>query len=140
MYQQAHRLSEMQRLGGADDYLDLAVLQARSYLAAMNVLALVERRNAWFADVLPESAANERDDKTADGGMRQVRGKRKLSSYIPAEHWQPGAKELQIVQLDDIRREYRLVLARLELVQQYPELANSSEYELCILTSHCAFF
>lgn len=136
MYQQAHRLGELQRhangkaLASDDSFLDLAVQQARSYLTAINALSLLDANNAWFADALGASAMPDDDDEklvsTASRPHASSSSAKKLSSYIPSHHWQAGSKEIRIVQQGDVRREYRLVLARLELVQMYPELASAT--------------
>lgn len=114
MYQQAHRLFEQQRRidhrehsASLDAYVALSIQQARSYLAATNSLALLSPADAWFAD----AGASEQDA---------------TPQYIPAQHWQPeSSNAIRIVQQADVKREYALVLARLELVQMYPELARS---------------
>lgn len=51
MYKQARRLGE----GSSSkvNAFELAAMQARSYLAAINALTLVDKRNAWIA--LPTS-------------------------------------------------------------------------------------
>ncbi|CAO1614418.1 unnamed protein product [Parajaminaea phylloscopi] len=146
MYQQAHKLADLHHRIAApsmavrskgsslafetvDRFVELSVLQARSLLAAINALALLDVDNAWFADAVTASTGNTAslaDDEESRGlGQTRVCGSKKLSSYIPAQHWQSGSKEIRIVQQDDIRHEYRLVLARLEVVQLYPELANA---------------
>jgi nuclear pore complex protein Nup160 len=119
MYQQAHRLADAhQSVAGVravETYLELAVAQARSYLAAINALSLLASKDAWFANAVINKAS---DAEAAHHGSTP------LSSFIPSQHWQPDSKELRIVRADDVRREYQLVLARLELVQLYPELAS----------------
>lgn len=119
MYQHAHSLEALQRrLGTAsDDFAELAVHQARSYLAAINALALIDPRNAWFANSVPPS-------KEAAHARRNG-GKGALGAYLPADMFQPGADEVRIVRLDDLRREYTLVLAHLELLQIYPEFMRA---------------
>lgn len=138
MYQQAHRLGELQRIANGtsaasvyDNFLDLAVQQARSYLTAINALSLLDANNAWFADALNTGAMREYEEEnlapaTMSARLHPSSSAKKLSSYIPSSHWQAGSKEIRIVQQDDVRREYRLVLSRLELVQMYPELASAT--------------
>lgn len=119
MYQQAHRLAEAHHssagVRAVESYLELAVAQARSYLAAINALSLLASKDAWFANAVINKVSN------ADAAHH---GSTPLSRFIPSQHWQPDSKELRIVRADDVRREYQLVLARLELVQLYPELAS----------------
>lgn len=147
MYQQAHRLADLYRQGGlntstssggrgmtsaVDRYVELSVQQARSYLAAMNALALLDAKDAWFADAVSAEPSSENHNDQAEllkphsVAKTKATTARKLSSYIPSQHWQQGSKEIRIIQQHDLRREYRLVLARLELVQLYPELASAS--------------
>jgi nuclear pore complex protein Nup160 len=47
MYLQARRLAET-TAKGVSGY-ELAAMQARSFLAAINAMALVEKRNAWMS-------------------------------------------------------------------------------------------
>ncbi|PWN18877.1 hypothetical protein BCV69DRAFT_52215 [Microstroma glucosiphilum] len=119
MYQQAHRLADAHHsvagVRAVESYLKLAVAQARSYLAAINALSLLASKDAWFANAVINKASN---------GEAGHHGSAPLSNFVPVQHWQPDSKELGIVRADDVRREYHLVLARLELVQLYPELAS----------------
>lgn len=119
MYQQAHRLADLHRhqvdkvvrpipsLAAAEEYVAIAIQQARSYLASINALSMLSEQDAWFAH------ASAEDDPST------------LRQYIPQQHWQPDSNGIRIVQHKDVNREYALVLARLELVQLYPELATT---------------
>ncbi|PWN52428.1 hypothetical protein IE53DRAFT_367230 [Violaceomyces palustris] len=142
MYQHAHRLAEFHNYGvrsgssrvgssAADEYLDLAVKQAQSYLASINALSLVKPANAWFADAADSPSSQDvypsfSDADASDSSARRPTGKGRLTNYIPDSQFQAGAREIKIVRLEDVRKEYRLVLARLELVGRYPELANAT--------------
>ncbi|WFD30170.1 hypothetical protein MSPP1_001187 [Malassezia sp. CBS 17886] len=98
----------------------LAVRQAQSYLASINALALLPRSHAWFAHALAEEGGG-----FAAAAAAPVPAPKALPGGVT--HHLPGAAHaLAIVQLADVRREYAELLARLELVRLYPELANPS--------------
>lgn len=112
MYQHGRRLAEIPCRPG--EFGELATLQARAYLGAVNALSLVNPDNAWV--VLPvtvDSAAN-------------VRKRRRLTTYIPESEFKNESKTLEIVRLEDIRHDYTLVLARLQLAQEFPELTHAN--------------
>lgn len=52
MYQHGQRLADIVDLRGPD-YVDAMARQAKSYLAAINALSLVDQRNAWIQYVIP---------------------------------------------------------------------------------------
>lgn len=52
MYQHGQRLADIVDLRGPD-FLDAMALQAKSYLAAINALSLVDQRNAWVQYAIP---------------------------------------------------------------------------------------
>lgn len=112
MYQHGRRLAELPCR--PSEFGELATLQARAYLAAVNALSLVNPDNAWVVlPVTPESTAN-------------IRKRRKLTSFIPESEFNNESKTLEIVRLNDIRNDYTLVLARLQLAQQFPELTHAN--------------
>lgn len=49
MYLQGRRLGESLVTGSKLPPLELSAMQARSYLAAINALSLVDKRNAWVS-------------------------------------------------------------------------------------------
>lgn len=142
MYQHAERLGELHRtISLGSDGIDLmerfmvvAVEQAQSYLASINALTMLKHENAWFAH-----AANPDEPRFEDGAeslfapTSSIRaggaaGKQtsSLTRYIPASAYSQRVQEIQVVSVDDVRREYTLALARLELVTRYPDLAYST--------------
>ncbi|KDN43797.1 hypothetical protein K437DRAFT_257384, partial [Tilletiaria anomala UBC 951] len=145
MYQQSHQLASLQRMGyrvavraqeaGYEQFEDIASVQARSFLAAMNVLNLVHPRDAWFANVLPvdgngaDADAREQGEQQEYGIFGDIARQKaaltpsRTTHYIPTEEFTEGTKNIEIVRLDDIKREYQLLLARLELSRGYAELA-----------------
>jgi nuclear pore complex protein Nup160 len=145
MYQQSHQLAELQRMGyhiavnkGSDyeEFVDIASVQARSFLAAMNVLNLVDKQDAWFPYAHPTAggAVDEQDEMQMSQEHQQesifndiARQKRaytkcRTTHYIPSSEFAPECKEIEILELDDIKREYQLLLARLDLAKGYTEL------------------
>lgn len=118
MYQHARRLHHAAlALSAADVHAarSVLVLEAQSYLAAINALALLTPTHAWFAHALRDEAPASGVGGALQGGVTQ---------YIPSERLDAHAQPLTIVQLADVRREYNELLARLELMRLYPELAN----------------
>lgn len=110
MYQLARRLHHAALAASATDVQAsraIAVLEAQSYLAAINALALLPATHAWFAHAADEPQAH-------DGHV---------TSYLPSDVG-VHAHALAVVQLADVRRTYNALLARLELMRLYPELAN----------------
>ncbi|CAO1635930.1 unnamed protein product [Jaminaea pallidilutea] len=139
MYQQGRRLNDIHLRGtvlarpnaaSLDLFVEVSVQQARAYVAALNALSLLDGKDAWFADAVATTSSYDPDEsdrvvQTASQSVaREAGNDRQLTSHIPPQHWQSGSKTFQIVRPDDVRREYHLVLARLELVQAYPDLVN----------------
>ncbi|KAK4684665.1 hypothetical protein P7C73_g5499, partial [Tremellales sp. Uapishka_1] len=108
MYLQGRRLAE-----GHSSKLpvfETSAMQARSYLAAINALALVDKRNAWVS--VPPTAHRT--------NMRVKR--RKVSTYIPETEFTQDKRAVDIVSLADIEMEYTLVLSQLRLSAQIQDL------------------
>lgn len=132
MFLQARRLGAASNQRGQD--FELATLQARSYLAAINALSLVDKRNAWVA--VPAHAAGhpakvsfsllpiDRADKMQDAKRRRV------SSYIPEEEFAADRKPIDIVTIGDIEAEYTLVLSQLRLASQSTQGVSLSPEEV----------
>ncbi len=139
MYQHAERMGELHRaasagLDGTDPlerFMVVAVEQAQSYLAAINALTMLKHENAWFAHAAdPEDSAVGSDSLfDAAASVRTGAGSKQMSSltrYIPASAYSQRVREIRVVSVEDVRREYTLALARLELVKRYPDLAYST--------------
>ncbi|WRT67678.1 uncharacterized protein IL334_004650 [Kwoniella shivajii] len=108
MYLQGRRFSE-----GSSSKIpafELSAMQARSYLAAINALSLVEKRNAWVSVPGAPSKA-----------LRGIK-RRKVSSYIPEEKFTKEKRPVDIISLADIEMEYTLVLSQLKLSSHIPNL------------------
>ncbi|GAA5940387.1 uncharacterized protein JCM15063_002619 [Sporobolomyces koalae] len=112
MYQQARRIGEIALRGGS--FRDLATVQCQSYLAAANALSLVKQEHAWVAIV-------------ADDNLERGNKRRKINYHIPDDEYDPNAsRPLEMRRLVDIRREYTVALARLQLSAEFPELERTS--------------
>lgn len=120
MYERARRLGEEAvaglGAGGAGEgglqgeFVQVANVQARCYLAAINSLELVDPSHSW---VLLSAS-------TEEGEVGRKR--RKLTVHIPESKFNPDCKDFEVVQLSDMRQEHALVSARIELLRHYPEL------------------
>ncbi|GAA5831797.1 hypothetical protein JCM11251_003887 [Rhodosporidiobolus azoricus] len=117
MYQQGRRLGELslRNLNGGASFRAIATLQCQSYLAATNALSLVKREHAWVAVVL--------GDEEGRGHKR-----RKITYHIPEEEFDPAvaSRPLEVLELADIRGEYTIALARLQLADEFPELERTN--------------
>lgn len=117
MFLQARRLGAASSQRGQD--FELATLQARSYLAAINALSLVDKRNAWVA--VPAHAAGHpakvslSQQQSVGADKTQDAKRRRVSSYIPEEDFASDRKPIDIVTIGDIEQEYTLVLSQLRL-------------------------
>ncbi|WVW84551.1 hypothetical protein I302_106585 [Kwoniella bestiolae CBS 10118] len=108
MYLQGRRFAE-----GSNSKIpafELSAMQARSYLAAINALTLVERRNAWVSVPGVPSKA-----------LRGIK-RRKVSNFIPEEEFTKEKRPVDIISLADIEMEYTLVLSQLRLSSHIPDL------------------
>jgi nuclear pore complex protein Nup160 len=107
---------------------ELAAMQARSYLVAINALALVDKRNAWVSVPARGTKVSGGHQSAWRYLMIQQSNKRKrTTSCIPEEEFSKGRQAIDIVTLDDIRAEYSLVLSKLQLSSQIQELAEHGE-------------
>ncbi|GAA5955260.1 hypothetical protein JCM3765_003262 [Sporobolomyces pararoseus] len=119
MYQQARRIGELSNTRTSQiSFRDLVTAQCQSYLAATNALSLVEKEQAWVAIVL-----GGRDD----GELRVQNKRRKIHYYIPEDEYDPtSSRPLELKELVDIRKEYQIALARLQLSNEFPELERTN--------------
>ncbi|CAE6454482.1 unnamed protein product [Rhizoctonia solani] len=108
MYERARRLGEEAVV--EEEFVQVANVQARCYLAAINSLELVDPSHSWV--LLSVSS----DDDLG-------RKRRRLTVHIPETRFNPDCKDFEVVQLSDMRQEHALVSARIELLGYYPELS-----------------
>lgn len=92
------------------EMLQYVVLEARSYLKSINVLSLINPADAWFAY---EMSSDEDTEELVDSS--------RLTSYIPATSFHQQTREIRIVQLNDVKRQYQVLVAHLELMAIYPD-------------------
>ncbi|GAA5990570.1 hypothetical protein JCM5350_001037, partial [Sporobolomyces pararoseus] len=123
MYQQARRIGELTTtttrgtISSSSSFKDLATAQCQSYLAATNALSLVEKSNAWVAVVVGDHHET----------FERVNKRRKIDYFIPDDEYDPTAsRPLEMKELVDIRREYTIALARLQLSNEFPELERTN--------------
>ncbi|RSH88570.1 uncharacterized protein EHS24_001115 [Apiotrichum porosum] len=107
MYAQGQRFAEAST--SRVSAFELSAMRAQSYLAAINALALVDKRNAWI------SVNSARDSQ-------QSQKRRRVTKYIPNDEFSIDNRPVSIVTLDDIRGEYTAVVSQLRLCQQIPDL------------------
>ena len=100
MYLQARRLS-VNPGKSSISLFELATMQARSYLAAINCLSLVDKRQAWIAIPI------------ARGGPRRHVKRRRVTSYLPDEA--TSKNPVDLITLEDVKAEYTAVLSKLLL-------------------------
>ncbi|KZW04416.1 hypothetical protein EXIGLDRAFT_743861 [Exidia glandulosa HHB12029] len=112
MYLHARKLGDL--MGDPSTYEDLATWQIQALLVAINALGAVEPRNAWFTiPFAPETT-------------RENRKRRKMAHHIPEDKFAPTSKPLELVELDDLRWEYTLVVGRLDLWRRDRNILGTS--------------
>ncbi|TFK56037.1 hypothetical protein OE88DRAFT_1652614 [Heliocybe sulcata] len=92
--------------------------QLEAYLTAINTLSLLDPKNAWFVMPAVSDADNE------------PRKRRRLSKHIPEDKYAVGKRDSEIVELADIRYDYALLSARLELMRLNPEAGSVTDHLL----------
>ncbi|EJD01293.1 uncharacterized protein FOMMEDRAFT_158427 [Fomitiporia mediterranea MF3/22] len=115
MYIRYRNLSELP----VDSTMPLALLeqQAETLSVAMNALGLVETKNAFIVVPTHESSLPPRK-------------RRKIGSYLPKEQLSASQRNVDIVRLPDIEREYAHLTANLELIRRDPTLVRHGEPHL----------
>ncbi|TCD70458.1 hypothetical protein EIP91_003219 [Steccherinum ochraceum] len=113
MYQRAKKLAALTQ--DPAEFHSLADLQMDAYGVSMNALSLVDPKNAWF--VLP----------AGEGGGREHRKRQKLTRFIPEEKYSDGNREVEIVEISDIKHEYALLAAQVELIRVQPQFLYVNE-------------
>lgn len=132
MLQQARRIGDLSMRGGTGDFRDLATLQCHSYLAAINSLSLVPEDQAWVTiPVDDESRVRSIPPPFSQfpklTKWRQNQKRTKINYHIPEEEYDDQTtRQVDVMNVDDIRREYTILLSRLLLIPEFPELARTS--------------
>ena len=125
MYRQGRRLAEASSTKVST--FELAAMQARSYLAAINALSLVDQRNAWVSESSAPPRALKVSPQKIEGSETliyeaQAIKRRRVSAYIPADEFAQDKGPIDIVTLSDIKAEYTVVLSRLQLASRIQDL------------------
>jgi nuclear pore complex protein Nup160 len=96
-----------------EEVRQLSIMEARCYLACINVLSQLDVRDAWFAH--------------DTGGAEEEEGMdSKLTRYVPKSSFFGKARDsLRIVNLGDIQRRYQVRLSQLELFTSRPHYSTS---------------
>ncbi|KAJ1678195.1 hypothetical protein EV182_004582 [Spiromyces aspiralis] len=124
MYQYAKRLgAALPYMQG--DILEVTSKQAQAYLSCINSLQLVDSSSAWIVV--------SRQGPAVDGSGGKKRKKRRVEIERFNPKFGPASsgdrmqeQDLDIIELVDIRREYALALARLQLANKYPEFRTQN--------------
>ncbi|PIA19582.1 hypothetical protein COEREDRAFT_68314 [Coemansia reversa NRRL 1564] len=122
MYQYAQRLSVVMRHSG--DVAQLLVDQGQALLACINGLSIVDRQYAWVVVGRQQGAATDGADSGLSGpGDSSAKRKRRriaIGRYDTSSSSQ--GQDIDIVELEDVRREYALCMARITLGTTFQEL------------------
>ncbi|PNF18521.1 Nuclear pore complex protein Nup160-like protein [Cryptotermes secundus] len=110
MYEQGMRLGQETASGP-----DSLHRQAKCYLACLNALRLVDPKYAWIVKPVPHTEAVD--------GLLEVSPKRLLNGEQVFEH--KMKRQVQVLELPDIQKEFELVNAHLRLMKHSPDLCSS---------------
>ncbi|KAH9448308.1 hypothetical protein MJO28_011854 [Puccinia striiformis f. sp. tritici] len=131
MYQHGRKIGDIAIKGGAFQYL--MTQQCQSYLAAINALSLVPEKHAWIPMSCPKTSPNnnlpyDTEELHPPTGSKEdgrgIRRRRRVTYYVPEEEFMGGTRDIEVLNLSDIRSEYTLVLSRLQLANELPQLSQ----------------
>ncbi|PLW49745.1 hypothetical protein PCASD_01568 [Puccinia coronata f. sp. avenae] len=125
MYQHGRKIGDISLKGGAFQFL--MTQQCQSYLAAINALSLVPEKHAWIPMSCPKQVAPSSYDSEAptDKPADVIRRRKRVTYHVPEEEFLGGSRDVEVLKLADIREEYTLVLTRLELANEMPQLSEA---------------
>ncbi|KAI9596109.1 nucleoporin Nup120/160-domain-containing protein [Syncephalis fuscata] len=121
-------------------HVDVIANQARSYLAAMNALHLVDGAHAWILvddvddDLHNNNNNNNNNNEKGNDSANMTRKRRRIrlqEGDIEAMNQASNRNDIGtttstlMIDIDDMKREYGLALARLQLIRSYPEIAKT---------------
>ncbi|KAL5508105.1 hypothetical protein ACEPAH_5723 [Sanghuangporus vaninii] len=112
MYIRYRRLSDLH--GDATTSISIVEQQAEALSIAMNALGLVESKNAYLT--VP----------TYDASL-PPRKRRKLGNYLPKDQLVSKQRNIEVVKLSDIEKEYAHLTANTELIRRDPTLIRHGE-------------
>lgn len=126
MYQRARRFAALAASVPPNDlsqFLFLAEQQLDAYLVAINALALVDSKVGAYI-VLPVNA--DEPSSHLSGMVSQARKRRKLTKHIPENRFAGGKRDSEFIGLQDVKEEYALLNAKVELIKREPGLLGAS--------------
>ncbi|WAR60694.1 hypothetical protein PtB15_9B633 [Puccinia triticina] len=124
MYQHARKIGDIAIKGGAFQFM--MTQQCQSYLAAINALSLVPEKQAWIPMSCSKTAAVDsyRSEGRGQVGGEGKRTRKRVTYYVPEQEFVGGTRDVEVLKLADIRAEYTLVLSRLQLANELPQLSQ----------------
>ncbi|EEB10017.1 conserved hypothetical protein [Pediculus humanus corporis] len=130
MYEQAFRLS----IDNTDTCIKILEKQCKCYIAAINSLNLVKKEDAWIV----KPFLNEEMDVVISDSPRRGRGE---CTHIKIHL----KKQVEVLEINDILKEYFLCKARLRLLKFSPENLNKvssvlSPYEVIGILTNVGFY
>ncbi|KAI9475093.1 hypothetical protein LPJ78_004407 [Coemansia sp. RSA 989] len=114
MYQYARRLGVAMRHAG--DVARLLVEQGQALLACVNGLSIVDRQYAWVV----VSHQQDGDEVASAPDAKRKRRRIAIGRYDASANSQ--GQDIDIVELEDVQREYALCMARISLGTSFSEL------------------
>ncbi|KAJ2805385.1 hypothetical protein H4R20_002110 [Coemansia guatemalensis] len=122
MYQYAQRLSIVMRHSG--DVAQLLVDQGQALLACINGLSIVDKQYAWVVVGRQQGATADSAEPglpgLGDSSAKRKRRRIAIGRYDTSSNSQ--GQDIDIVELEDVRREYALCMARITLGTTFQEL------------------
>ncbi|KAL4241382.1 Nucleoporin Nup120/160 [Abortiporus biennis] len=113
MYQRARKLGTLKYR--PDEFMAIADLQLEAYAISMNALSLLDSKSAYF--YLPVTAESR----------SEPRKRRKLTRHIPDNKFSSGKRDVELVEITDIRYEYALQAAQIEVAKLDLQWAAAGE-------------
>lgn len=110
-----------------DAFQFLITQQCQSYLASINALSLAPPAHAWIPMACPKQPLATAPEKTHPD-VTLARKRRRVTYYVPDADFAPGTLDLDALTLADIRQEYTLALARLQLANSLPAAAAAAAH------------
>lgn len=129
MYQHGRKVGELAIKGGAFQFL--LTQQCQSYLAAINALSLVPDKHAWIpsscnhlGSTYHQVSYGEESSNLNQNSSDRIRRRKRVTYFLPDKEFASGTRDIEVLKLADIREEYTLVLSRLQLANELPQLSQ----------------
>ena len=134
MYQYARRLGSLSTFSSSDRHIIITIQteQAQAYLTAMNSISFVEKESAWFSFTAQLDAATmEPAHKRRKVDLILTQSLAQLGMYIRKliviETHSLG-EYVDVIDLQTMRREYALLLAKLDLASKFSDFSFSQGF------------